>query len=233
LGRSTVPELRPAGPAAGPPAHSIRELSTAEVRWILPGDLDAAIAKWFERFPGGMESREDAYLVRPVLRGLSVKIRAGSLLEVKVYQGSLGVLDTASGARGRIESWRRWSFPFGPLGPDGAGSPSWTVVHKRRWISQFFLAGGRLTTGIPLRPGIPARAKEAACAVELTEVRSGCKTWWSLAFEATGAADLLRGTLQATAALILAQAPPGEVELDLSHCQSYAEWLSRRAGYPE
>jgi hypothetical protein len=233
LGRSTVPELRPAGTTAGPPAHLIRELSTAEVRWILPGDLDAALAKWFERFPGGMESREDAYLLHPVLRGLSVKIRAGSLLEVKVYQGSLGLLDTASGARGRIESWRKWSFPFGPLGPDGPGSPSWTVVHKRRWISQFFLAGGRLTTGIPLRPGIPARANEAACAVELTEVRSGGKTWWSLGFEATGTADLLRGSLQATAALILAQAPPGEVELDLSHCQSYAEWLSRRAAYLE
>jgi hypothetical protein len=50
-------------------------LSTVEVRWILPGQLDAAIAGWFRRFPGWTESREDAYLTYPVLRGLSVKLR--------------------------------------------------------------------------------------------------------------------------------------------------------------
>lgn len=27
--------------------------------------------------------------------------------------------------------------------------------------------------------------------------------------------------------LMFAQAPPGGVELDVGHCQSYAEWLSR------
>ena len=87
------------------------------MRWILPGQLDAAIAGWFGRFPAGMESRADAYLLQPVLRGLSVKIRAGRLLEVKSYEGSLGILGTASGARGRIELWREWSFPFGPARP--------------------------------------------------------------------------------------------------------------------
>ena len=211
-----------------PARSTIRELDTAEVRWILPGQLDAAIAGWFGRFPAGMESRADAYLLHPVLRGLSVKIRAGRLLEVKSNEGSLGILDTGGGARGRIELWRKWSFPFGPLGPDDAGPPGWTVVHKRRWISQFFLAGGRLTADIPISPELPARAAEPACAVELTEVHWGGETWWSLGFEATGPAELLRGTLQAAAALIFAQAPPGDVELDLSHCQSYAEWLSRR-----
>ena len=231
--RSKVSEPRPAGPAADPPARSIiTELDTAEVRWILPGQLDAAIAGWFGRFPAGMESRADAYLLQPVLRGLSVKIRAGRLLEVKSYEGSLGILGTASGARGRIELWRKWSFPFGPLGPDGAGPPGWTVVHKRRWISHFFLAGGRLTADIPISPELPARAAEPACAVELTEVHWGGETWWSLGFEATGPAELLRGTLQSAAALIFAQAPPGDMELDLSHCQSYAEWLSRRGETP-
>jgi hypothetical protein len=48
-----------------------------------------------------------------------------------------------------------------------------------------------------------------------------------LGFEATGPADLLRNTLEGTAALMFAQAPPGDAELDMGHCQSYAEWLSR------
>jgi Short C-terminal domain len=34
------------------------------VRWILPGQLDAAIAGWFRRFPAETESREDAYLIQ-------------------------------------------------------------------------------------------------------------------------------------------------------------------------
>ena len=61
----------------GPSVPSVIEgLSTVEVRWILPGQLDAAVAGWFGRFPAGLDSREDIYLIHPVLRGLSVKIRA-------------------------------------------------------------------------------------------------------------------------------------------------------------
>ena len=192
------------------------------MRWILSGQLDAAIAGWFRRFPAETESREDAYLIRPVLRGLSVKIRAGRALEVKMYHGCPGILDAAGRARGRLESWRKWSFPFGPLGPYGAGPPVWTVVHKTRRISRFRLASGRIISGVP------GPATESACAVELTDVRSGSETWWSLGFEATGSPDLLHSTLQGTAALVFAQALPADVEFDTSHCQSYADWLSRR-----
>ena len=71
------------------------------------------------------------------------------------------------------------------------------------------------------------RATGAECGVELTEVRSGGETWWSLGFEATGPADLLSSTLESTVALMFAEALPGDVELDMNHCQSYAEWLSR------
>jgi hypothetical protein len=192
------------------------------VRWILPGQLDAAIAGWFRRFPAWTESREDAYLIDPVLRGLSVKLRAGRELEVKLCHGCPGVLDAAGRARGRLESWRKWSFPFGPLGPYDAESSAWSVVRKRRRISQFRLASGRIMAGIP------GRAMEPSCTVELTEVSSGIQTWWSLGFEATGPADLLRSMLQRTATLVFAQALPADVEFDMSHCQSYADWLSRR-----
>ena len=221
--RSEVPEHSPIASLTGPPGPSVIEgLSTVEVRWILPGQLDAAVAGWFGRFPAAMDSREDAYLVHPLPRGLSVKIRAGQLLEVKQYHGSPGILDAAGRARGRIECWRKWSFPFGSLGPDGAGLPGWTVVHKRRRMSRFRLVGRQLMAEVAERAAGPE------CGVELTEVRSGGETWWSLGFEATGPADLLRSTLEAAAALMFAQAPPGDAELNMGHCQSYAEWLSRR-----
>jgi len=210
-------------PLTGPPGNSvIGGLSTVEVRWILPGELDAPVAGWFRRFPGWTESREDAYLIRPVLRGLSVKLRAGRELQVKLCHGCPGNLYAAGRARGRLESWRKWSFPFGPLGPYDAGPPAWSVVHKRRRISQFRLASGRIMAGNP------GRATEPSCAVELTEVSSGSETCWSLGFEATGPADLLSSTLQRTAALVFARALPANVEFDMSHCQSYADWLSRR-----
>ena len=37
---------------------------------------------------------------------------------------------------------------------------------------------------------------ERGCEVELTEVRVGGQDWWTLGFEATGPADLLRSQLQ-------------------------------------
>jgi hypothetical protein len=200
---------------AGPQENSVIEgLSTAEVRWILPGQVDAALVEWFRRFPAGLDACEDAYLIHPLLRRLSVKIRGGRMLEVKLCNGSPGILDTASGARGRIESWQKWSFPIGLLGPDDAGPPGWTAVYKRRWSKRFQLVSGGLM-------------EESACVVDLTEVQSGRETWWSLGFEATGPATLLRSTLQGTAAVMFNETPPGDVELDMSHCQSYAEWLSR------
>ena len=75
-----------------------------EVRWIFPGRLEPAVAGWFGRFPARTEAREDNYLLDPRLPGLSVKVRAGGTLEVKVYRGSPGILDVGGRARGRMES---------------------------------------------------------------------------------------------------------------------------------
>ena len=228
--RPKVSEPRPAGSMASPSGHSgAGGLSTAEVRWILPGQPDAAMARWFGRYPAGMETREDAYLLHPVLRGLSVKLRGGCLLEVKMYEGSLGILDAAGYARGRIESWRKWSFPFGALGPGDAGPPGWTVVHKRRRITQFRLAQRAAHNRTPAPGRHPGAGRGFGVhggthRSPLGRARPG-GPWDSRRPVPVG---LLRGTLQGTAALFFAQAPPGDVELDLGHCQSYADWLSRR-----
>jgi hypothetical protein len=53
------------------------------------------------------------------------------------------------------------------------------------------------------------------------------QAWWTLGFEATGPASLLRRELDATAALVFAQALPGGIELGTDDCQSYAQWLTR------
>jgi hypothetical protein len=201
-----------------PVTEGVRSL---EVRWIFPGRAGTAVAGWFGRFPAGVESREDAYLASPELRGLSVKIRGHGALEVKAYRGSLGMLEVAGRARGRLELWQKWSFPCGPIIQGGAAPPGWVLIHKR--ISRFSLASGQIQAQV-LGPG-----EEPGCMVELTEVLRHGEAWWTLGFEATGPASLLRRELETAATLVLAQALPDGIELDTDHSLSYAEWLGRQS----
>jgi hypothetical protein len=66
--------------------------------------------------------------------------------------------------------------------------------------------------------------------VELAEVRTRGQHWWTLGFEATGPIDLLRSELEATVALVFAQALPGGVEPGPDESRSYAQWLGQRPG---
>ena len=212
-----------AAPRESPVTEGVRSL---EVRWIFPGQLETAVAGWFGRFPALAESREDTYLLDPQLPGLSVKVRGGGALEVKAYRGSPGLLEVAGRARGRLEFWQKWSLPLSPfsLFRQGGGDPvGWRHVRKRRRISRFSLAGGRIVAPAPGLGGEPG------CEVELGEVRASGQHWWTLGFEATGPADLLRSELQATAALVFGQALPG-VEPGPNESRSYAEWLGQRPG---
>jgi hypothetical protein len=211
--------------AAEPPDSLVTEgVRSLEVRWIFPGQLAAAVAGWFGRFPAETESREDTYLLDPPLRGLSVKVRGGRALEVKLYHGSPGILAVAGRARGRLESWQKWSFPFGPLDPGSGEPPGWRLLRKRRRISRFSSARG------PIMAPVAALGQQPRCEVELTEVHTSGQDWWTLGFEATGPADLLRSELEATAALVFAQALPGGVKPRPDESMSYAEWLGQRPG---
>ncbi len=205
---------------AEPPENPLTEaIRSLEVRWIFPGQLEDAVAGWFAGFPAAVESREDTYLLDPQLRGLSVKVRGGGALEVKVYRGSPGILKVPGRARGRMEFWQKWSFPCSLLRGDSADPAGWRPVRKRRRISRFPLASGQIAARAPGPGGEPR------CEVELTEVRTRGRDWWTLGLEATGQADLLRSELQATAALVFAQPLPGGVEPGPDESRSYAEWL--------
>ena len=210
-----------AEPPQSPVTEGVRSL---EVRWIFPGQLEAAVAGWFGRFPAAAESREDSYLLDPQLPGLSVKVRGGGALEVKAYRGSPGILEVPGRARGRLECWQKWSFPVSPLRQDSAHPANWRPVRKRRRINRFPLAAGQVVAPA-LGPG-----REPRCEVELTEVRTRGQDWWTLGFEATGPADLLRSALEATAALMFAHPLPGGVEPGPDDSRSYAEWLGQRPG---
>ncbi len=150
-----------------------------------------------------------------------MKVRGGAALEVKAYRGSPGILDVTGRARGHLVSWQKWSFPFSPLSQDSADPAGWTPVLKERCISQFSLTSG------PTAARGPGLIQEPRCEVELTEVRIRGQHWWTLGFEATGPAELLRSELEATAAVVFARALPGEMEPGSDESRSYAEWLGQ------
>jgi hypothetical protein len=211
--------------AAERPDSPVREgFRSLEVRWIFPGQLTSAVARWFGRFPAGTESREDTYLLDPPLPGLSVKIRGAGALEVKVFRGSPGMLEVAGRARGQMESWQKWSFPFRPLSQHYSGPAGWRPVRKSRRISRFSSASGQMVASAA------GLGDERRCEVELTEIRTGGQDWWTLGFEATGPADLLHSELQATATLVFAHALPGGAQPGPDESSSYAQWLSLRPG---
>jgi hypothetical protein len=204
-----------------PAAEGVRSL---EVRWIFPGQLRGTVTRWFGRFPAAVESRQDAYLLNPLLRGLSVKVRGGGRLDVKVYRGSPGILDVPARARGRMESWQKWSFPGDPRGQPSGEPAGWRLVRKARRVSRFSLPSGSC------QPGLPGPGDEPGCAAELTEVSVRGQAWWTLGFEATGPAGTLRSELEAAAALVFADSPPAGLEFGTDYSRSYAEWLCPRPG---
>jgi hypothetical protein len=194
-----------------------RAVDSLEMRWIIAGRLPEAVSAWFTRFPTGTEAREDIYLVQPRLRGLSVKLRSGGVMDVKSYLGSPGTLDLP--CPGYLESWRKWSFPFGPPGLAGVAQPGWVAVRKTRLTSWFPLRGGQ-----GFEPaGRPA--EETGCVVELTEVQVRGEPWWTVGLEATGSAALLGSALQRAAGLVFARALPAAVEFGLGNSRSYVQWL--------
>jgi hypothetical protein len=105
-----------------------------------PSELVGWVRGWQHRAASG--ARDDAYLLYPRSRGVSVKLRAGGTLDVKVYRGSPGTLDVAGQARGRLEVWQKWAFPFDRPSQDSGRPAGWRPVSKKRLISRFSLGSG-------------------------------------------------------------------------------------------
>jgi hypothetical protein len=150
--------------------------------------------------------------------GLSIKIRGGASFEVKQHRGTVGALDIAGAAAGRIDSWIKRSIPLEggvDLSRPLEGS-AWRRVRKRRQIATFPIETSDL-------PGA------AVCSVELTDVEVLGQTWWTLGFEAGGRGAL--GGIKRTAAVVFAEPLPTASALRADEACSYAEWI-HELGHP-
>ena len=184
------------------------------------GGLPTSTIEWFSAFVGQLETRTDTYLPIGQAEGLSVKIRGGLRLDIKVSIGDNGVLDLPGHARGRTQSWKKWSLPMPPVGEIEAQYPERVQIAKHRRIGWFSVAYGVATARAS-----PGATGEPTCTAELTEVLKGEEKWWTLGLEAAGAPTTLRRTLTATAALLFSSSPPDGLRLHITDSMPYSEWL--------
>lgn len=198
--------------------------ATAEVRWFLPGPLPEAVVRWFEAAAGarGWEARTDHY-VRTAAADLGVKTRGGNpsagsgqAVEAKRRTARLGEERFTDEAVGRLERWRKWSFPTDTPALSG---DDWVAVHKRRLNCPFAVdAGG-------VRPVESEGDAGQGCSLEVSEVQVEGATWWSVCFEAWGGDEVaLPDLLRRTAAHAFGVGDPPA--LPAERARGYPAWLA-------
>jgi hypothetical protein len=196
--------------------------STLEVRWIRPGTLRDDVLQWLGPFDDELEERQDRYLVAAT-PDLSVKIRGGTQLDLKVFRGSPGTLETPVAVRGRLEFWERWSFPLGANTLPLVDVPAWLTIEKVRRRRSFRVEHGHVYGRPVSDAGLPG------CTIELTEIATDAETWWTVGLEARGLPQTLGRVMELTAERVFRGPSPDDIRLDVMDSMSYATWLGRRA----
>ena len=188
-----------------------------EVRWIRRGPLPPALIDRFGPFRVPIEVRSDRYLVDPSTEEFSVKVRGGVQLDVKAYRGSQGRLRVPGGG-GALEVWEKWSLPLRAADPE-KDAGGWITLDKTRRRRPFELTAHGLVERSVLDE------VEPGCTFELTEFVGRGEVWWTLGFEASGAAGTLELSLRACADLLLDRPLPDRITLPLDASMSYTRWL--------
>src|SRR5438477_202733 len=75
--------------------------------------------------------------------------RGGIRFDVKVHDGSPGVLHVPGRARGRMDFWRKWSLPLGTELPIVVDASGWRRVRKGRRMTWISPDGRRLVARTP------------------------------------------------------------------------------------
>ncbi len=195
---------------------------TAEIRWFIEGPAPASARRWFASVAGetDLEARTDRYVRPTAPDGLGVKWREGKL-EVKRLTEVVGEERFHAHVAGRIERWRKWSFPLTDEAELAHPAGDWIDVEKRRRV-RYFAAGPE-----GVRRLEHEEQSAHACGLELGEVRVGGAVWWSVCLEAFGGDEAaLPDRLRQVAAHLVAEEPP---TLSSDAALSYPAWLLREA----
>jgi hypothetical protein len=170
--------------------------------------------------------RVDHYLRLAKGKGLGIKLREG-LLEVKQRTRKLGLVRFPSGAAGRVEAWRKWSFPLAAggqiLDAQDVQPPAWIAVSKQRDLRVYSFGPGNRAVASP-----PGAWPGQGCALELCQVRVKAGEWWTLGFESFGPEARLEDNLRLVAAHVLGSGTAQWLAADSSY--GYPAWLAGLAG---
>src|SRR4051812_17768808 len=202
----------------GPP-----EVSSLEVRWILPGPPPSALISSFLSNKMEIEARIDRYLIEPLGWGIGLKRRGEVELDLKTYGGDAGELSVPQLGRGRIESWQKWSTPFDAATQSAVDSTDgWLTVRKLRRRRAFTIGRDGVTERTCAGP------PTEGCSAELTEVHFDNEVWWTFSLEAAGSPNRLHELRQTAGHL--RHAFSELVELHRVNSMSYVEWLHSLSG---
>lgn len=206
-------------------------LATTELRWFFAGTVPQSVADWFTAHvctDPPQPPRVDYYLRLDDDDSLGIKLRQGRI-EIKQRAASGELVQLGERAVGQVEAWRKWGFALADADAHLAGladdAAHWLGVWKqRRWCLFDVGENGRIT------PAPMGTILERGCACELTEVRltHAALPWWSLGFEAFGAAgDQRERLLQVAQQFLQLPHAPG---LPAENSYSYPYWLRLETG---
>lgn len=201
-------------------------LKTVEVRWFFPGEIPPAVTTWFiSAAPYSVREpiRTDYYLNLLNRESVGIKVRQGRL-EVKQRQSSIGRFQIQEGVTGHLESWRKWGVSLGELRGEPAKEIQnmWLPVIKERRIYCY-----TLSKGIWQARGGKLGIEEQGCEIELSKINAFNRTWWSFAFEASGAANQNNRLLIEAAERFLSLGEPPS--MPLTHSYSYPRWIGQNS----
>ncbi len=204
-------------------------ISSAEVRWFLPGTPSAGVVSSFLGHGDVSEERRaDLYLCFEGNDSLGFKLRelgpTEAALELKVRSTPERLLQFRDGPEGYASRWVKWSSPR--VGSSlalalAAADDGWIRVEKARRLRKVAMDGESL-----LEVG-PSGHLQEGCAYELATLRVEGSDWWTVALEAFGRPQLLDAHLRLAGDWFFARCPP-LMALTREHSSAYPSWLAAR-----
>ena len=191
-------------------------LQTVEVRWFF--DKVPLVEDLHFETVNQLQQRTDWYLM-PCNPRCGIKVREG-MLETKLQVDSFG-LRTFSPWEGLMEKYKKWSLKFEDENHPSVHemtSVNWVPVQKHRRLQRFEVSGNRTH---------PSRTKpHNGCEFEMTELKIGVDSYWTVGFEAVGQSDALESNLQTVASEITGRGGL-LAEFTAKNSFGYAQWLSK------
>jgi hypothetical protein len=222
---------------------------SAEIRWIIAGEVPAEIKNWYENDPfcNREKIRVDYYLKFTGDDFIGIKLRqyadGEQNLEFKPIKKGAVSMQLPPGIAGRVDEWDKWSTEAQAaqafsdlLNPQ---ENAWLALRKARWLRKYSADGDGIKKVDATKKEIRPRD---GCNVEFTQLRLGTvdeitengpelgKPFWTIGFEAFNDEARVKEILEEVMPLELANENcPTEVKqyLRAEHSYAYPDWLAK------